>query len=78
MVEEVQGTIDWAKDKLESFPKAKKDLGPLLDALGRECSLMSVTHAVSYYHIIFRTSHPNRWWCGFVIVWRAQSCRQSS
>jgi len=35
MVEEVQGTIDWAKDKLEAFPKAKKDLGPLLDALGQ-------------------------------------------
>lgn len=36
MVEEVQGTIDWAKDKLDAFPKAKKDLGPLLDALGRK------------------------------------------
>jgi len=35
MVEEVQGTIDWAKDKLEAFPKAKSDLGPLLDALGQ-------------------------------------------
>lgn len=34
MVEEVQGTIEWAKDKLEAFPKAKRDLGPLLDALG--------------------------------------------
>lgn len=41
MVEEVQGTIEWAKDKLEAFPKAKKDLGPLLDALGRECALLS-------------------------------------
>lgn len=29
----MQGTIDWAKNKLEGFPKAKKDLGPLLDAL---------------------------------------------
>ncbi|KZP27918.1 hypothetical protein FIBSPDRAFT_1039909 [Athelia psychrophila] len=35
MVEEVNGTIDWAKDKLESFPKAKRDLGPLFDALGQ-------------------------------------------
>ncbi|KZP27908.1 hypothetical protein FIBSPDRAFT_927879 [Athelia psychrophila] len=35
MVEEVQGTIDWAKNELEAFPKAKKDLGPLLDALGQ-------------------------------------------
>lgn len=34
LVEEVGGTIEWAKDKLESFPKAKRDLGPLLDALG--------------------------------------------
>ncbi|KAL0956055.1 hypothetical protein HGRIS_002225 [Hohenbuehelia grisea] len=38
MMQEVQGTIDWAKDKLESFPKAKKDLGPLLDALGQPLS----------------------------------------
>ncbi|KAJ7155666.1 hypothetical protein C8R46DRAFT_959897, partial [Mycena filopes] len=35
LVEEVGGTIEWAKDKLDSFPKAKKDLGPLLDALGQ-------------------------------------------
>ncbi|KAJ6555423.1 hypothetical protein DFH09DRAFT_1165345 [Mycena vulgaris] len=35
MVEEVGGTIEWARDKLDSFPKAKKDLGPLLDALGQ-------------------------------------------
>jgi len=35
MVEEVGGTIEWAKDKLENFPKAKRDLGPLLDALGQ-------------------------------------------
>ena len=36
MVEDVGGTIEWARDKLDSFPKAKSDLGPLLDALGRE------------------------------------------
>ncbi|KAH6874996.1 hypothetical protein BKA70DRAFT_1394698 [Coprinopsis sp. MPI-PUGE-AT-0042] len=35
MIEEVQGTIDWAKGKLESYPKAKRNLGPLLDALGQ-------------------------------------------
>ncbi|KZV66679.1 hypothetical protein PENSPDRAFT_667585 [Peniophora sp. CONT] len=35
LVEEVGGTIDWAKNKLNSFPKAKRDLGPLLDALGQ-------------------------------------------
>ncbi|KAJ7775329.1 hypothetical protein B0H16DRAFT_1712909 [Mycena metata] len=35
MIQDVGGTIDWAKDKLESFPKAKKDLGPLLDALSQ-------------------------------------------
>ncbi|KAF9043532.1 hypothetical protein BDZ89DRAFT_1008921 [Hymenopellis radicata] len=33
LVEEVGGTIEWAKNKLDAFPKAKKDLGPLLDAL---------------------------------------------
>ncbi|KAF8825588.1 uncharacterized protein C8R40DRAFT_1111340 [Lentinula edodes] len=35
LLEEVGGTIEWARDKLDSFPKAKKDLGPLLDALGQ-------------------------------------------
>ncbi|GAW05061.1 hypothetical protein F5879DRAFT_975211 [Lentinula edodes] len=35
MIEEVGGTIEWARDKLDSFPKAKRDLGPLLDALGQ-------------------------------------------
>ncbi|KAI3618257.1 lea domain-containing protein [Moniliophthora roreri] len=35
LLEEVGGTIEWAKNKLESFPKAKRDLGPLLDALGQ-------------------------------------------
>ncbi|KAF5379310.1 hypothetical protein D9757_007665 [Collybiopsis confluens] len=35
LLEEVGGTIEWARDKLESFPKAKRDLGPLLDALGQ-------------------------------------------
>jgi len=35
LVQEVGGTIEWAKDKLESLPKAKRDLGPLLDALSQ-------------------------------------------
>jgi len=35
MIEEVGGTIDWAKGKLNSLPKAKNELGPLLDALGQ-------------------------------------------
>ncbi|KAI0029883.1 hypothetical protein K488DRAFT_6479, partial [Vararia minispora EC-137] len=35
LLTEVGGTIDWAKDKLNKFPKAKRDLGPLLDALGQ-------------------------------------------
>jgi len=35
LLEEVGGTIEWARNKLDSFPKAKKDLGPLLDALGQ-------------------------------------------
>ncbi|KAI0313647.1 hypothetical protein OF83DRAFT_1140435 [Amylostereum chailletii] len=33
LLEDVGGTIEWAKNKLNSFPKAK--LGPLLDALGQ-------------------------------------------
>jgi len=35
LMEEVGGTIEWAKDKLDGLPKAKRDLGPLLDALGQ-------------------------------------------
>jgi len=35
LLEEVGGTVEWAKNKLDSFPKAKRDLGPLLDALGQ-------------------------------------------
>lgn len=35
MIEEVGGTIEWARGKLDAFPKAKRDLGPLLDALGQ-------------------------------------------
>jgi len=35
MIQEVGGTIEWAKDKLNKFPKAKKNLGPLLDAMGQ-------------------------------------------
>ncbi|KAJ7811550.1 hypothetical protein B0H14DRAFT_3112333 [Mycena olivaceomarginata] len=35
LVQEVGGTIEWARDKLDAFPKAKRDLGPLLDALGQ-------------------------------------------
>ncbi|KAF9266848.1 hypothetical protein L218DRAFT_753826 [Marasmius fiardii PR-910] len=34
LAEEVGGTIEWARGKLDAFPKAKRDLGPLLDALG--------------------------------------------
>ena len=43
MIEEVGGTIDWAKNKLDAFPKAKKDLGPLLDALGRKYFIFSLS-----------------------------------
>ncbi|KAF7375633.1 Lea domain-containing protein [Mycena sanguinolenta] len=35
LLQDVGGTIEWARDKLDSFPKAKRDLGPLLDALGQ-------------------------------------------
>jgi hypothetical protein len=46
LLTEVGGTIDWAKDKLNKFPKAKRDLGPLLDALGRT-SLFSMIYFVT-------------------------------
>ena len=49
LMEEVHGTIEWAKDKLDSFPKAKKDLGPLLDALGRRFPFAIVMN-VSFNH----------------------------
>lgn len=59
MIGEVGGTIEWAKDKLDSFPKAKRDLGPLLDALGRKSypSLISLflTHNTS---ILFTNVEP--------------------
>ncbi|PVF95420.1 cytochrome P450 [Serendipita vermifera] len=35
LIAEVGGTVDWAKNKLDSFPKAKKNVGPLLDALAQ-------------------------------------------
>ncbi|KAH7881597.1 uncharacterized protein C8R40DRAFT_53572 [Lentinula edodes] len=43
MIEEVGGTIAWARNKLNAFLKAKKDLGPLLDARldpASECYLL--------------------------------------
>jgi hypothetical protein len=38
MVEDVGGTIQWAKDKIDAYPKAKRDLGPLLEAVSRASS----------------------------------------
>ncbi|KII84271.1 hypothetical protein PLICRDRAFT_46129 [Plicaturopsis crispa FD-325 SS-3] len=35
LTEEVVGTIDWAKDKLQGMPHANKDLGPLFDAFSQ-------------------------------------------
>ena len=35
MVQDVGGTIEWAKNEINNIPKAKKNLGPLLDALGQ-------------------------------------------
>lgn len=32
--------MKWAKDKLDNYPKAKRDLGPLLDALSRTSMLI--------------------------------------
>lgn len=40
LVETVEGTVKWAKDKLDNYPKAKRDLGPLLDALSRTSMLI--------------------------------------
>lgn len=50
MVEKVQGTIDWAKAKLEAYPKAKKELSPLLLALSR-------THCITILHSSPHLSH---------------------
>jgi hypothetical protein len=36
MVDEVASDIDWAKNKLDILPKAKKDLNPLLDAVSHK------------------------------------------
>ncbi|VDB91498.1 unnamed protein product [Peniophora sp. CBMAI 1063] len=35
LAKDVGGTIEWAKNELDSIPKAKQDLGPLFDALGQ-------------------------------------------
>lgn len=51
MVEEVGGTIEWARDKLNSFPKAKRDLGPLFDALGREYH-PNIHVFVAHYNVV--------------------------
>jgi hypothetical protein len=69
MVENVQGTVEWAKDKLESFPQLKADLGPLLDALGRT---LQVIFSASFYSLSTRTNHANRWWCCAPSFWSAQ------
>jgi hypothetical protein len=53
---EVHGTIEWAKDKLEAFPKAKKELGPLLDALSRKFALVIVVDNIS--SDFFRLQEP--------------------
>ena len=39
-METVEGTVKWARDKLDNYPKAKRDLGPLLDALSRTSVLI--------------------------------------
>jgi hypothetical protein len=48
-LEEVGGTIEWAKNKLDSFPKAKRDLGPLLDALGRKLPSGSFVSVLKFW-----------------------------
>lgn len=46
LTEEVMTTIEEAKNKIADMPKAKNDLGPLLDALGREFSLHCLTVSI--------------------------------
>jgi hypothetical protein len=49
MIQEVGGTIEWAKGKIGNYPKAKRDLGPLLDALGREfCQRLCLSTLFTY------------------------------
>jgi hypothetical protein len=78
MVEEVGGTIEWARDKLNSFPKAKRDLGPLLDALGREFpqkTLLFLEHDTILY-LSHRTVDANRRRCRSPARWRFEPGRQ--
>lgn len=65
MVEKVGGTIEWARNKLDAFPKAKRDLGPLLDALGRTSPslllLLKCTGMLTaLVFAVDRTANPNR------------------
>ena len=61
LVEEVGGTIEWARDKLEHYPKAKKDLGPLLDALGRKLDAVICMDGCA--DLLHRTAYPDRRRC---------------
>ena len=70
LVEEVGGTIEWAREKLEHYPKAKKDLGPLLDALGRECCASLACEG--WADMPCRTTHPDRRWRRYLARRRSQ------
>ena len=76
-MEEVHGTIEWAKDKLDSFPKAKRDLGPLLDALGRTLSSVGSFCISHLIYFTFRAFDPNRRWSWSAAGWCAQLARQT-
>lgn len=73
-MQEVQGTIDWAKDKLSSFPKAKKNLGPLLDALGRKSSIIEKPSVID---ILYRASDSNCWRSCIAPDWRIEPAWQT-
>lgn len=67
LAEDVMTTIEEAKNKIADMPKAKNDLGPLLEALGRECSL-HFFQALGLT-MIYRAFVPNRSWSGLALGW---------
>ena len=67
--------MKWAKDKLDNYPKAKRDLGPLLDALGR--TFMLWDSASSLHSPCIRAHHSNCRWCSIAHCWCPQFTRES-
>ena len=73
-MEDVGGTIEWAKGKLDAFPKAKRDLGPLLDALGGELGLVPRFDVGS--DVFVSSFDPDHFWRVLVAHWRSQPSQQ--